>query len=284
MIPRRSIRPRKPELPFSSTIPRHWFGGSAVATHIANGVNLLFPAGERFFVRSVKHYFERFRDDPEARAAIRGFFGQEGRHAREHERFFQVLEAQGYEIRGFLAMYERVTFGVLEPLMPPALRLAVTAAAEHFTAIMANRALEYDFLDTAHPVMRKLMLWHAAEEIEHKAVAFDVLQRVSPSYTLRAAGLFVAAVVLAAWWLGATRMLLSQDGIEPSRARRDLRKLREYRATKTGRPTDSIGRYVFLHGIRSYLRRDFHPNDHDNYHLARAFLEQLAASPDPRDG
>ncbi len=280
---RRSIRPRRPKLPFSPAIPRHWFGGSAVATHITNGVNLLFPAGERFFVRSVKHYLEQVGDDPETRAAIRGFFGQEGRHAREHERFFEVLEAQGYEIRDFLDRYEHISFKILEPLMPPALRLAVTAAAEHFTAIMANRALRYDFFETAHPVMRKLMLWHAAEEIEHKAVAFDVLERVSSSYALRAAGLVVATLMLATWWFAATRMLLAQDGVKLSQARRDLRKLRDYRATKTGRKNESIGRYVFWHGIRSYLGRTFHPNDEDNYHLAQAFFDQLAASSPTRD-
>ena len=40
--------------------------------------------------------------------------------------------------------------------------------------------------------MREMLAWHAAEEIEHKAVAFDVLQAVAPSYALRMAGLFFA--------------------------------------------------------------------------------------------
>src|SRR5690349_335494 len=97
--------PRKPNLALDARIPRHWFGGSAVATQIANGVNLLFPHGERFFVRSVHRYL----DDPAIAAApllqaqVRGFSGQEGRHAAAHERFFAVMREQGYEIDRFLA-------------------------------------------------------------------------------------------------------------------------------------------------------------------------------------
>ncbi len=41
--------PRTPRLGFTR-VPKKWFAGSAGATQVANGVNLLFPAGERFFV------------------------------------------------------------------------------------------------------------------------------------------------------------------------------------------------------------------------------------------
>ena len=55
------IRPRAAPVRFDAPIPAHWFGGIAVATHIVNGVNLLFPAGERFFVRSVRHYLDQIK-------------------------------------------------------------------------------------------------------------------------------------------------------------------------------------------------------------------------------
>src|SRR5262245_24420699 len=90
---RPAITPRKIAPEFAA-VPKHWLGGFAVPTHIANGVNLLFPEGERFFVRSVYHYLERI-EDPALRAAIKGFGGQEGRHAKAHEDFFDTLRAQG---------------------------------------------------------------------------------------------------------------------------------------------------------------------------------------------
>jgi hypothetical protein len=175
---RRTIRPRDPQVTFDATIPRHWIADSPSATHVANGVNLLFPAGERFFVRAVHHFVDRV-DDPDLRAQLRGFFGQEGRHARAHEDFFKTLRAQGYEIDRFLAFYERFAYGFLEPLFSPEMRLASTAAAEHFTAILAEGAFrDGGLLSAAHPMMRRLLLWHASEEIEHRVFVRGIRQYV----------------------------------------------------------------------------------------------------------
>ena len=127
-----SSRPvvRSPRFSWATT-PRRWLAGSTAATHIANGVNLLFPHGERFFVRSVRHYL-RDVDDATLAEDVRAFFGQEGRHAGAHEAFFDVLREQGYEVDAFLVPYKRLSDRI-EKASPPALRLAVTAALEHFT-------------------------------------------------------------------------------------------------------------------------------------------------------
>ncbi|MBL8742728.1 MAG: metal-dependent hydrolase, partial [Myxococcales bacterium] len=193
-------------------VPRHWLGGSALATHLANGVNLLFPAGERFFVRSVRHYLKQIEDDPTLVEAVRGFAGQEGHHARAHEEVFELLEQQGFEIKGFLRAYEAIAYRVIERLAPPALRLATTAAAEHFTAVMAENFLT-EMVDEAglDPAMRQLFMWHACEEIEHRAVAFEVFQRVDGRYPMRMAGLAMATATLAGFWIAATIYLLRQE-------------------------------------------------------------------------
>lgn len=246
-----TIIPRQLAVDFAA-VPRHWLAGNATATAIANGVNLLFPHGERFFVRAVKHYLPAVTD-PTLRAQIKGFFGQEGRHAREHERATDVLRAQGFEVDAFLDRYQQLT-GWIEAHASPALRLAVTAAAEHFTALLAEGAFEHHMLDRAAPEMRDLLAWHAAEEIEHRAVAFDVLQQVDPSYLLRVRGLVLATAILAGCWGWATAMLLRQERLGPRAA------LRQLRAVPDREP---IIRRVFARGIRAYLRRDFHPAHHD---------------------
>jgi predicted metal-dependent hydrolase len=266
-------RPRRRELPFDADIPRHWYAGMAVPTHVTNAVNLLFPAGERFFVRTVKHYLPALADDAELLAQIRGFLGQEGHHAREHERFFEVLEGQGYRIREFLARYERITYGIIEQGMPMPLRLASTAACEHFTAILAEHVLGSDALATAHPVLRDLLEWHAAEEIEHKAVAFDVLQRMHPSYALRLLGLAWAASLLGLWWFLAARMLLRQDGVTRAQVRDERARMTRVRGRR-----HAIWQHVFLRGILEYARPGFHPGNRDNRGLAEAYLARL----DPR--
>jgi predicted metal-dependent hydrolase len=267
---RRTIRPRTPALELDALIPRHWLGGSPLATHLANGVNLLFPAGERCFVRSVRHWLDRV-DDPDLVEQARGFFGQEGRHARAHEDFFEVLEQQGYRVRGFLRWYERIAYQGIERLASPELRLATTAALEHFTAILADAALSGGVLDDAHPAVRRLLLWHAAEEIEHKAVAFDVLARVAPGYRLRIAGLVLGGACLATFTAVAAAMLLAQDGAPVRRALgADAHRRRAWRRELHR----ALGR-----GVRAYLRPDFHPWDVNNYDVAARYMESAGIGP-----
>ncbi len=256
----RSITPRDLDVDFAR-VPRHWMAENAAATAISNGVNMLFPHGERFFVRSVKHFLDKI-DDPVLRAQIKGFFGQEGRHARAHDQYNEILRSQGYEIDQFLEMYQRFTLW-LETRTGPKLNLAITAAAEHFTAIMAEGAFTRDMLDAAAPEMRELLAWHAAEEIEHRAVAFDVLQRVDPSYRLRITGLLFATLALGAFWFIGARTLARQDGLNIIGFWREVQKLPK---------RETIVRRVFLRGIREYLRKDFHPNDNPIDHIAATWF------------
>jgi uncharacterized protein len=250
------ITPRDLDVDFA-TVPRHWLANNAAATAVSNGVNLLFPHGERFFVRSVKYFLDRI-DDPTLRAQIKGFFGQEGRHARAHDDFNDILRHQGYEVDRFLELYERITTWV-EKRLSPEMRLAITAASEHFTATLAEGAFKHDVFDGCHPHMRDLLAWHAAEEIEHKSVAYDVLQRVDPSYRLRVLGLVWATIMLGGFWIAAATMLLRQDGLNWFRGIRKMSELPK---------RDPVVRRVFLRGIRTYLRRDFHPSKTGNDHLA----------------
>lgn len=247
--------PRDPEVDLTG-VPRHWLAGNAAATAISNGLNMLFPVGERFFVRSVNRYLDRI-SDVTLREQVRAFFKQEGKHAHAHDELNDVLRAQGFQIDRFLERYAK-TSRWIEDRLPGKLNLAITAAAEHFTAILADGAFRDGTLDALHPAMQKLMAWHAAEEIEHKAVAFDVLREIDDSHALRVAGLGFASVLLGLYWAWATAMLVRQEG----GLRGFLRELRKLP------PGESIMRDVFLRGIREYIRRDFHPSDNANEHLA----------------
>jgi predicted metal-dependent hydrolase len=251
--------PRDPAIDLEA-VPRHWFAGNAVATAITNGVNLLFPAGERFFVRSVNYYLDRITDET-LRAQVKAFFKQEGHHARAHDRLNDVTRAHGYPIDPFLTKYERISRWI-ESRVPAKLNLAGTAAAEHFTAILADGAFSKNLLDQLDPTMQELLAWHAAEEIEHKSVAFDVLRTIDPSYALRVAGLVYATAMLSSFWVWGTIMLLRHDKLSWAEIRRQLR--------EAGR--DPLITRVFAAGIRQYIRRDFHPRDNANEHLAREWF------------
>ncbi len=244
-----------------TTVPRHWIANNAVATAISNGVNILVPHGERVFVRSVHRYLDRI-DDPELRAQVTAFFKQEGHHAAAHDKLNAVLRAQGFEIDRFLERYRKLSAWI-EARMPARLNLAGTAASEHYTAILADGAFSKGVLDTVDPRIRELLAWHAAEEIEHKAVAFDVLRAIDPSYALRMAGLIYATTMLGGFWLWAAVMLIRQEKLGAREVWRQLRELQK---------RDPVIRRVFVRGIRQYIRRDFHPRDNHNEHLAREWF------------
>lgn len=270
---RPTIRPRSPRFDFAA-VPRHWFGGRPLRTHVFNGLSLLFPAGERFFVRSVRRYADRV-SDPRLKEDIKGFFGQEGRHASAHESQFEVLESQGYDVRRFLQFYQWFAYGVVERISPDELRLAATAACEHFTATLAHHALSYDDLAEAHPSMRALFLWHAVEEIEHKTVAYDVLQTVNPSYGLRVAGFALAATMLTSLWIAGTLMLFAQEPDSWRLFWRELAAGRRRRQAAHTSPSSETDRPML-----AYLRRDFHPgNETRDRELARAYVAAAGLNP-----
>ncbi|HEY5952585.1 MAG TPA: metal-dependent hydrolase [Kofleriaceae bacterium] len=248
--------PRKLDVDLSK-VPRHWLAGNAAATAISNGINMLFPHGERFFVRSVHYYLDEI-EDPELRAQVKAFFKQEGHHASAHDDFNAVLRSQGFEIDGFLRRYQQIS-SWFEARLPAKLNLAGTAAAEHYTAILADGAFSKGVLDTLDPTVQQLLAWHAAEEIEHKSVAFDVLQQIDRSYAVRIAGLAYATVMLGMFWAWATTMLLRQEKLGLRGTLRELRKMRA---------RDPVIRRVFIAGIRQYIRRDFHPRQNANEQLA----------------
>ena len=259
----RQIIVRRMAFPFSKGIPRWWFGQNAFLTHLLNGLNFVFPAGEKFFIRSVRH-FESQLTDPELKKRVRAFFGQEAQHQVEHLHAFETLEEHGFEISSFLKWYERSAYKMLEPRIPPVLRLATTSALEHFTAIFGDFVLRGDFLDNAHPLMRELLLWHAAEEIEHKSVTFDVLQAIDPRYRMRLAGFGLATIGLFFFWMAGTRHLLKQEDATTQRtARGDY--LNFFFRESPRIVIDALG----------YLRPGFHPDQHDNYALAHAYLEKI---------
>lgn len=258
---------RKPNLQFDASIPRHWMNGNVFATHFFNGLNLVFPDGERFFVKSVHDHLDQITD-PVLRRQAKQFGAQEGQHANQHEKYFDYLRAQGYEIDRFLGRFHSF-FRFSNRWLPARLRLAMTAGAEHYTAVLGGGAIEdFSLLADAHPIMRQLIVWHATEEIEHKAVAYDVLQATHPSYVLRITGFLIATVCLFGWATAGMRMLLRQDRI--SRATFEAHR-REAMARN-----DNQGMTRIRAGIRAYFRRDFHPNDGpDQLPMARARLAEV---------
>ncbi len=152
-----------------------WHPRGVHVSHFMNCMSIFFPDGERFFIDSVRHYRDDIKD-PELKEQVRGFIGQEAMHGREHEEYNDAMTARGLPadrmgrfVLGLLNVFRRIT--------PKSMQLAATVALEHLTAILANMVLiEPKILAGAEPRYAAIWKWHALEETEHKAVAFDVYQ------------------------------------------------------------------------------------------------------------
>ena len=260
-----SITIRHPTFDFDKEIPRYWFNDNPVITHNFNGYNLLFPEFERFFVRSVLHYKNQITDDA-LLEQIKGFTGQESKHAQAHEDYFQVLERQGYKITRFLRWYKRYA-SFVERMATPKLRLALTAAAEHYTASIAGIVLSHpELLENVNPTMKKLVVWHSAEEVEHRSVAFDVMQAVGVNYPTRIVAFLMTSLDMLLWSTLSTVMLLWQDRISPWRS---FKYKRQY--SKKFKGINKRMRQLLL----AYFRKDFHPSDVDFLEDARKHLKEV---------
>lgn len=157
--------------------------------------------------------------------------------------------------------------------LPAISQLSATIALEHFTAIMADRLLRKpEMIASTDPRMSALWRWHALEETEHKAVAFDVYRSVRKpsvkSYVTRSSGLLIATAIFLAFAHSYQRELVNAD---KSIGRWDgMGKYLRFMLGKGGFVRDMAGPWF------DYLKPGFHPWDHDNRHFL-AELEQLIA-------
>jgi predicted metal-dependent hydrolase len=159
-------------------IPKYWFDNDPFKTRFFDSMSLQFPEGERFFIECVRDYRDRITD-PELQQQVKNFMLQEGQHGMVHTRYNNRLKAQGIDVDGIEKKQREVMFGFFRGKFPRSYTLAMTAAAEHLTALMAHGFFSSGFMDKADPRIRAMYAWHAVEEIEHKAVAFDVLKKVA---------------------------------------------------------------------------------------------------------
>ena len=172
-IPKRDI-----QFDFSGVNLKLWHPLGAQSSHYFNVQSLLFPQGERFFIRSVRHYRDQIRD-PVLQEQVAGFIAQEAMHGREHEAYNAALVNIGYPVERMGRWVNRMLW-LAEKTMTPKDRLAMTVSLEHLTAIGAEELLADErILEGADPEMARLWRWHAMEETEHKAVAFDVYREVA---------------------------------------------------------------------------------------------------------
>ena len=250
---------------FGEQVPRYWVDNSYTISHIMNALSVLFPQGEQFFVDSVRAFRDQI-SDPKLKEEIRGFIGQEAMHSLEHIAMNQHVRDQGMPVEE-LEKHLEVVLGIAKKL-PKRHQLAITCALEHLTAMMADMLLERDDIrEDMHESMRPLWVWHAIEETEHKAVAYDVFLQAGGTYTERAfyqVFSTVALGIVGTWYTG--RMALKDRS---HFSVKDAAKGMWRMWGKNGAFSSLIPTWL------EYFKPGFHPWDKDNSELIGRFKEQI---------
>jgi len=265
--------------------PLHWIPGHPVASHVVSGLNILLPAGERWFVRTFNEALPLVKD-PKLADDIRGFIGQEATHADVHDKVLHTcMEGHGVDPTPILKQIEHMFNEMLAPptSMDPARRmnhlcdrLWLIAAIEHYTAVMGDFALNCAWDDYgADPTLVDLFRWHGSEEVEHRSVAHDVAAYFNDSYFARIRAMSTAAAMLfvflqrAAWQLFKTDPSVTANWWTFNRMR--------MRDSRLG----LLPRYRTLFGSSTlgYFRPSYSPEDVGSTAQAVAYL---AASPAAR--
>lgn len=240
--------------------------GDPIASHIIAVLSSVFPEGEDFFVRSVRHYRDQITD-PQLKKQVNAFIGQEAVHGREHRAVNDRLAELGYPAHEIdSAVSKALAFRTR--FLPAEWNLATTAALEHFTAVFAETILSRPDEDMiGDGVISDLLRWHAVEESEHKSVAFDVFRSVGGSERTRR----IQMNVITFGFISG----IGQAVLRSLWADRHSFEKGELRASWARARRHPIFERTTWRKLRDYNREDFHPNDHDTDALLDEWRERL---------
>lgn len=192
------ITPRDVDFALDASKARDWLDASQEKTLFLNALSILFPPGERFFIAAVAANQAQVTG-PELKKAIKLFCRQEAYHTREHIAYNAALRSfvdsdrLDSELTSYLASVKKT--------LPKGGPLLVTCALEHFTAILAHALLEDPSeLEGADPAYQRMWMWHALEECEHKAVAYDVFRATMDGPFLELRRMAIMAVTTAVFF------------------------------------------------------------------------------------
>lgn len=246
-------------------IRRHFFADSPVMSHLLTALSSTFPIGEQFFVHSVRNVRDKVQDE-RLQAQIAAFIGQEAMHSKAHAEFNDAWRRDDYQLDHFQAWLARRDEFIRT--VHPKLQLAITCAFEHFTALLGGYILRHpEVLSTLDEDATKLWVWHAIEEIEHRAVAFDVYQAVYKDDKVRRRIMRSVTTGFASLTLYSTSRLFIQD------RRKSLPKVSGnlygiYLIAKM--LIELIPEYL------SYYKKDFHPSEIDYTDIVAYWKDKLA--------
>lgn len=258
-----SIQVRRQSFDFAVT-PKYYFDNNPLLSYLLTALSLTFPHGERFFVHSVRNVRDQIKNDT-LQKDVSAFIGQEAMHSHAHEDFNRFVEGLGLNIQPILdSEYEKIEYA--KSKLNHKQQLAVTCALEHFTAIIAQYLLEHpDFHRQLNPRVAKLWMWHALEETEHKAVAFDVYQEIFADQVTRKRIMRIITTTFLSRISYLTFKLLLNDPVGRKQWRQHITAFKQLKGVFT----------TLVPAYLDYYQDNFHPNQHDSTQITAHWRKQL---------
>jgi predicted metal-dependent hydrolase len=215
--------------------PRAWHPAGLGPTVFLEALSAMAPVVESFFIDDARRLLPRVADE-RTRTEGEAFLRQEAAHASMHAAFNRILVRQGVPVEA-VAHVVRQWLAIVDWTSSD-LRSSVAMAGEHLLGEIGHALLSRPaLLAGVDAGIARLFRWHGYEEVEHKAVLFDVFHaargRGLYTYAVRITGLWIAVALLAvalpaAWyrilasageahaphvWRGLLRFLFGRDGM-----------------------------------------------------------------------
>ena len=255
--------------------PRFWFGNDPFRTRMFDALSLTFPEGERYFIESIRLFRDKI-DDPDLQKRVADFIRQEAQHGMAHDKMNQVMKDQGMPIEAFTNRLKKI-FRFELKYRSPQYNIAMTAAAEHLTALMADTFYSKKAtLAEADPFVRALFAWHAIEEMEHRDVAYDVMREVGEVLELtRRSALVITSILMFGFTFYRTNVMLTSDGFDWKQRVKMAAKGLPWFFGRNGILTVKREQYS------DWFKHDFHPNQHPIIRQYDVWIDTLAKTNDP---
>lgn len=259
---------RRYEFCLERDLSANWNQDDQFKTILANALSIPLPSGEKLFIKSVRYFLEQL-SDPQLKRVVGVFFKQESAHTKEHITYNRLIaEHRGYDLELLEAPYKKHNEYISEHASPVSL-LATTVCMEHLTAVTSHLVITDErCLGRAKGAVKDFWLWHSLEEIEHKAVAFDVYMNVCGDKALLNQTMDFTVGQLCKNLTYTICQMYMMEGGKPRVIKEWLEKAEFLNAG------DGLLKGMMKY-IEDFYREDFHPWDHDNSHLIASVANHL---------
>lgn len=250
---------------WEQSLPKYWNDNSPFKTHFLNALSLTLPECEKFFIETVRHCSKEITN-PQLANEIKEFVKQESHHRNAHTHYNNWLQDQGLPAKELQHSSNRM-WNFVRQWLDKKSWLALTICVEHITVVYASVFLQYqDILKKMHPQFEQIWRWHAIEELEHKAVAFDTWNAVKGNNLHKN---IIMALVLPTymWYVGKNTIVFLHADKQLWKWQTATDMICFLFNRKTG-----LLRKSFIPWLE-FLSTRFHPNDQDHSKILLSYVK-----------